>query len=105
MTDKIDPHSLVKTWVHSHEEDTPGETVFRPGSYPVPPSRGRKSFQLGPDGQLLSSGPGPDDRTVSAQGVWTLEPSNVLTLQPAGRGKTTMKIVSLAPDRLVVKNE
>ena len=105
MADKIDVHSLARTWVHSHEEDTPGEMVFRPGSYPMPPSRGRRSLQLAPDGQLRSSGPGPDDRTISSPGTWSLEKSDVLTLKPAAGGTTEMKILSVNPSKLVVKKD
>ena len=105
MTNKIDLHSLAQTWVHSHEEDTPGEMVFRPASYPMPPSRGRKSFQLAPDGHVRSSGPGPDDRTISSQGTWSLENSGALTLRPNAGGMTKMTILSLNPDKLVVKKQ
>jgi hypothetical protein len=105
MADKIDLHSLTRTWVHSHEEDTPGEMVFRPDSHPLPPSRGRKSFHLAPDGQLRSSGPGPDDRTVSSQGTWSLDKSDVLTLRPAAGGTTEMKILSVDPGKLVIRKE
>jgi len=96
---------LDRLWVHSHEEDTPSETVFRLDSFPLPPSRGRSSFKLAPDGQLRSSGPGPDDRTVSSQGTWSLDASNVLTLKRRTGGTTVMKILSIGPDKLVVKKE
>jgi hypothetical protein len=102
MAQKIDLHSLAQAWVHSHEEDAPGEMVFRPDSYPFPPSRGRRSFQLAPGGQYRSSGPGPDDRTMSSQGTWSLDNSDVLTLKPATGGTTQMKILSVSPDKLVV---
>jgi hypothetical protein len=105
MADKIDLKSLARTWIHSHEEDTQGEMIFRPDSYPLPPSRGRKSFQLEPGGQAVSSGPGPDDRTTTSKGSWTLQQSDVLTLQPASGSKTTMKILSVTPEKLVVKKD
>jgi hypothetical protein len=105
MTYKIDLHSLAKTWVHSHEEDTPDKMVFRPVSYAMPPSRGRKSFQLAPDGQLQSFGPGPDDRTSSSPGTWSLDKSNVLTLRRATGGTIEMKILSVDPSKLEIKKE
>jgi hypothetical protein len=105
MTDRIDLHSLAQTWVHSHEEDTPGQMVSRPASRPMPPSRGRKSFHLEANGSLRSSGPGPDDRTIASQGTWSLEKSNVLTLVPAVGAPTKMTIMSVDPDKLVVKRE
>jgi hypothetical protein len=105
MADKIDPHALNQTWVHSHEEDRPGETVFRPASYAFPPSRGRKSFQLAPDGQLRGAGPGPDDRTVPSQGTWSMSGPGVLTMKSADGGTTEMKIISVDKDKLVVKRQ
>jgi hypothetical protein len=105
MADKIDLHSLAQTWVHSHEEDTPGEMVFRPKSHVLPPSRGRKSFQLAPGGQLLSSGPAPDDRTTSSPGAWSLDQSDVLKFKLATGGTTELKILSVSPDKLIIKKE
>jgi hypothetical protein len=103
MPDRIDSAALAQTWVHSHEEDGAETMVFRPSSYRFPPSRGRRSFQLRQDGSLVSAGPGPDDRTVRADGVWNLENSDTLTLQPTGKAQSSMKIVSADPTRLVVK--
>ena len=105
--DKINLAALAQHWVHSHEEDTDGEMVFRPASRPLPPSRGRKSFQLNPDGRLVTSGPGPDDRSAKTQGRWRLESSNRLMLQPAGAGvsHSTLQLLSVAPDKLVVKKD
>ncbi len=107
MTDKIDRKALAQKWVHSHEEDTASETVFRPASYAFPRSRGRRSFQLDPGGKLVTSAIGPDDRSVRGQGRWQLEASNNLALEPAGPGarKSVMQILQLRPDKLVVKKE
>lgn len=104
MADRIDPRALNQTWVHSHEEDRPGEMVFRPQSYALPPSRGRKSFELAPGGELRGAGPGPDDRTTSSQGTWSLNGPDVLTMKSAG-ATTEMKIVSVDKDKLVVKRQ
>jgi len=105
--DRINLDMLAQHWVHSHEEDTEEEMVFRPASYPFPPSRGRKSLQLEPGGRLATSGPGPDDRSVKTQGRWRLESSNRLVLYPAGSDapKSTLQILSGAPDKLVVKKD
>ncbi len=105
MTNQIDRRALAQKWVHSHEEDTAGEMVFRPASYAFPRSRGRNSFELDAGGKLVTSGIGPDDRSVRGQGRWQLEPSNRLALEPAGPGapKTVMQILHVGPDKLVVK--
>src|SRR5437016_4227940 len=107
MAGKIDPKTLEQEWVHSHEEDSPGQMVFRPKSYSFPPSRGRKSFRLSSDGSLGTSGIGPDDRSIKGQGRWRIDASDKLTLQPAtgGAAKSVMQILHVDPDKLVVKSE
>jgi hypothetical protein len=105
MAGPIEKDALPNKWVHSHEEDSGDEMVFRPASFAFPPSRGRKSFELAPDGSLVSLGIGADDRPTSAAGSWRLQGDNALELTPAagGAGKSVMQLVSVAPDRLVVK--
>ena len=105
MANEIDRKALAQKWVHSHEEDTDDEMVFRPASYAFPPARGRKSFELDAGGRLVTSGIGPDDRPAPGQGQWLLEGSDKLALEPAGPGarKTVMQILHVAPDKLVVK--
>src|SRR5262245_31122146 len=102
---KIDRKALAQKWVHSHEEDTDREMVFRPASYAFPRARGRNSFELDAGGRLLTSGIGPDDRSVRGQGQWQLEGSDKLALEPAGPGarKTVLQILRVGPDKLVVK--
>ena len=71
---RIDPAALRRRWVHSHEEDTEGERVFRPASYAFPPSRGRSAFELRADGSFGESAPGPTDRPEKTEGGrWKLE--------------------------------
>ena len=105
MANEIDRKALAQKWVHSHEEDTDDEMVFRPASYAFPRSRGRKSFELDAGGRLVTSGIGPDDLPVRGQGQWQLKGSDKLALEPAGPGarKTVMQILHVAPDKLVVK--
>jgi len=78
--------------------------VFRPATYPFPPSRGRRGFELDANGQLRNFGIGADDRTVESQGNWRLDSQNHLTLRPAGSGAaTTIRLVHVGPDKLVAK--
>ena len=42
----IDPEQVAGRWVHSHEEDSGDELVFRPAGYAFPPSRGREALTL-----------------------------------------------------------
>lgn len=105
MADQVDHQVLARKWIHSHEEDTSEETVFRPETYKFPPSRGRKSFELRPNGTMVHSGIGPDDRPNLRTGSWQLKDMNTLVLQPGDSNtqSTVMRITQVAPDRLSIK--
>ena len=103
---KIERGVLEQHWVHSHEEDTDQEMVFRPASYKFPPSRGRSSFDLKPDGSLTESGPGPADRSEQKAGRWHLDAKDNLVLSSgSGRDEISrvLKVHSASRNRLVVK--
>lgn len=104
MRDKIRSGDLQRRWIHSHEEDSEREMVFRPASYPFPPSRGRTGFELRADGSLVHIGIAPADGPRESAGHWTLE-DECLILEPAGRAEPsrTLRIVSASQDRLVVR--
>ena len=87
---------LRKQWIHSHEEDTEEEKVFRPADYKLPPSRGRKSFELKSDGTLIYTGLSTVDKHESTTGKWELKNNNLI-LHPASQSKTseTLQIISV----------
>jgi hypothetical protein len=91
--------ALAGSWVHSHEEDHEGIQVFRPVSYDFPPSRGRESFTLRPDGTAVAGLPGPDDRGISTDdGNWQLH-GDVLHVRCPGWA-ATYQIVAASSQRL-----
>jgi hypothetical protein len=92
--------TLAGHWVHSHEEDTETERVFRPASYDFPRARrGRDSFELRPDGTYVERAPGPADAPVeSGSGSWSLEGSRL----ELGDG-ASYEIAAAEPDRLTLK--
>ena len=96
---------LHQEWVHSHEEDRGGEMVFRPASYPFPLSRGRRSIDLRRDGSVTHARPGPADRRQRSEGRWEID-AHALKLFPAAGSSPTevLRIVSAAPDRLVLRS-
>ena len=98
------PPYLAQEWVHSHEEDQGGETVFRPPSFRFPLSRGRKSLHLNADGSLIESGPGPTDRSQTSKGKWVVA-GTTLTLKKPGQPDRTYEIALAAPDKLVLKEK
>lgn len=78
--------------------------VFRPASFEFPPSRGRRSFELRPDGGLVEGGIGPADRPLETQGSWELEDGDRLVLRPAPPAPTrVMKIVFVDENRLGIE--
>jgi hypothetical protein len=93
----MDVKALCRHWVHSHEEDSDTEMVFRPASYKFPPARGRKGFELKPDGTLIDHGIGPTDRRTKSKGKWKLEGEELRV------GERAMKIVGIDRQRLVVR--
>jgi hypothetical protein len=105
MSNQIDQDALYQHWVHSHEEDTNTEIVFRPATYNFPRSRGRRSFELKTDGILVEGGMAPDDRRQETQGTWELQGSDTLVFytQSASQPSRVLQIVSVDKDRLVIK--
>jgi len=105
MPRKSSKDLLHQHWVHSHEEDTDAEMVFRPASYPFPPSRGRRSFELKPGGSLVEVGIGPTDRRQLAAGKWRLQKGNHIAFyaQSESVPSRVMQIASLEKDRLTVR--
>ena len=105
MRKNIVRNALHQHWVHSHEEDTATETVYRPASFAFPRSRGRSAMALKPDGGLVETGIGPTDRHQESQGTWKLENDDALSIYEKGQAKPkrTMKIISMDQDRLVVR--
>jgi hypothetical protein len=105
MTRDIDPSSLLGSWLHSHEEDTDDTAVYRRADYDFPPARGRKGFELKPDGTLSEKGIGPTDRSVQTRGRWHLSGNGCLEFfAGTGEGPTrVLPIVSANDDKIVVR--
>ena len=104
MSPRLEAETLAGRWVHSHEEDTGDELVFRPADFSFPPSRGRLRLELQADGRFVRSGPGPTDRPVPTRGKWKLE-NGVLSLKAEGAAaeERRLEIASVTPEKLVVR--
>ena len=94
---------LRRRWVHSHEEDTDREMVFRPAAFEFPPSRGRRSFELKPDGALLEGRIGPTDRPLETQGTWELQGDRLVFQRGPLEAPRVMRIASVEDDRLTIE--
>lgn len=100
------PHQdLLGAWSHSHEEDHDDLRVFRHSEYPFPPSRGRLSFELMPDGAARYSGLTADDRRGLATCRWSLDPQhpNDLTIANGEQCLLRASIATVDSDRLEMK--
>ncbi len=97
--------SLHGDWVHSHEEDTDREMVFRPADREFPLARGRRRFALSPDGSFTEEAPGPADQPEAHAGSWELDEEDRLVLARAAGGEPpeTLVVASAEADRLVVR--
>lgn len=96
--------ALEQEWVHSREEDTDTEMVFRPASYDFPPARGRKSFALQSGGKLVEGGIAPTDARTETEGTWKVEGNHlVFHTKSASEPSRVMEIISVDKDRLVVR--
>jgi hypothetical protein len=92
------PPELFRHWVHSHEEDSGGLRVYRPAGYRFPPARGRRGFELLPDGSYIAHGPGPADKPTSRPGRGEAAGDGRIRI-----GDQELEIVSLEPDRLTAR--
>jgi hypothetical protein len=102
--DEIPKEVLNRRWLHSHEEDSGGEMVYRPANYDFPPSRGRTGFELRPDGSAAVLGPAPTDAPQEHSGTWKIDATKRLVVHvPELQQTQSMTIVSSDPDRLVVR--
>jgi hypothetical protein len=96
---------LVRRWVHSHEEDTDTEMVFRPDDFEFPPSRGRLALELKEDGTALERGIGPTDVPQEEERAWTVDPNGTIVLEEKGTGRVLRRLTveSAETDRLTVR--
>jgi hypothetical protein len=77
--------------------------VFRPASYPFPPSRGRTSFELRPDGSYVERSPGPVDVPVESTGSWSLEGDRLLLGADGDAPGHAWEVAGAQADRLTLK--
>jgi hypothetical protein len=101
---QINREAVAGSWVHSHEEDAPGQAVYRPSTFAFPPSRGRGGFDLNPDGSATEFGPGAADQTAARAVRWEVGADGQLKIYAPGSHAPSrvLKIASAGPDKLVV---
>lgn len=103
---RIVPQELLhQHWVHSHEEDTDGEMVFRPATFNFPRSRGRMGFELKPDSRLIEYGIAPADGPRETQGTWKLEGNGQLKFYITSKSQPSRirRVTFVDKERLVIR--
>jgi|SRR5215212_5653385 len=98
--------ALYQHWMHSHEEDTDTEMMFRPAGFDFPLSRGRYSFELRPDGNLTITEIGPTDRPQETQGVWKVEGDDRIAFyldDSPSEPSRVLQVISVDKDRMVLR--
>ncbi|MCL4641280.1 MULTISPECIES: lipocalin-like domain-containing protein [Olivibacter] len=95
---------LKGKWVHSFEEDSGDEMVYRPEGFSLPLARGRDKINLEEDGKLVNSHPGRDDVPRSNTGSWQLE-QDKLILRFDTDNKEQYTICEISTEKLVLKRE
>ena len=73
-----DSKDLQNHWIHSHEEDTKDERMYRSSDYNFKPSRGREGFILKTGGELKITPLSPNDKPVTYTGTWKVEGANLV---------------------------
>jgi hypothetical protein len=96
--------SLHGRWVRSNEDDTDDELVYRRAGYAFPPSRGRTSIDLRPDGTYVESAPGPVDVPEDSTGRWSLEGDRLVLEADGDRPGHAWQIASANRDALRLKS-
>lgn len=91
------PEEIFRRWVHSREEDTSDEIVFRPPDYSFPPARGRAGLEFRPNGEFVDLQIAPTDARQAVGGQWQVEqPGRVrVSFEQAGRPPETLDIVEV----------
>ena len=76
----------------------------QPDDFPLPPSRRGMGSELRHDGGYVETAIGPTDRPEEVTGSWTLagDDTLVVTRASSSEPERVLRIVSAAPDRLVV---
>jgi hypothetical protein len=99
------PREITGIWLHSHEEDTASTMVFRPRDYTLRPARWRDAIELREDGSFIWHGSSADDRGQGTPGRWEDLGNGQaqFTLPTAAGGALPRRIMSWAPDKLVVE--
>ncbi len=96
---------VIGTWLHSHEEDSATERVYRRSGFDFPPSRGRDGYEFRPDRSATYIGIAARDGAAPNACKWRVRtgarPEIVLTF-PNGQQRV-LQVTSVDQERLLIK--
>ena len=101
------PSHLLGHWIHSHEEDSDGITVYRPQSYAFPPARGRAALELRSGGQWTDHPIAAADGNDNVPGsTWKVTPEGQIELYQTGSAKPcrVMQVIAATTKKLTVRD-
>jgi hypothetical protein len=97
------PSSMLKKWIHSHEEDQGEIRVYRPEGYPLPLSRGREGVEFRQDGTLIQQQIGATDRRETVPGHWTVQDSGLIQVTLPNQSAYQLTVLECSDQVLKVK--
>lgn len=74
----MNKQQLLGAWVHAHERDSAGASVFVDAAESLPPSRGRQRLTFLEDGRFEEGRPGADDKAVQSGGTYEFDGKRLL---------------------------
>ena len=101
----MDKKMLYKNWIHSYEEDSEYEMVFRPETFTFPLRRGgREAIDLRSDRTYIQRKSASDDSYIRDEGTWDIKGENIISVgQNPVIGSGNHQIVTLTENILVIK--
>lgn len=96
------PENARGHWIHSVEEDTAGEEVYRRNGYAFPDGPPRRGFQIGADGEFVEHPTAPPGNPV--RGRWTAQEGAIRVEFPGtAQQPYTFRILSADGDVLKIR--
>jgi hypothetical protein len=101
----VSPETLTGMWLHSFEEDSAGQKVYRREDYPFPPARGREGFEIRENGTFIYRVIAPADGYLTYEGQWQLVEGYILQVRFEREeiSDFSLEILHAEEDKLVVR--
>jgi hypothetical protein len=98
------PPEMFRHWKHSHEEDAEGVRTYRPAEYAFPKARGRRGFEIKPDGEFIHYGIARGDGNIAIPGSWELTAPKQLLIKLQDGSSYTLDVLAVDGSVLKIKS-